>query len=185
MMKMKTKPRPLVAFTILIACICCAATAFNPSVLTSRAKYGHHGVMRRSAQPDADNEGPGTESTSLDDFRTLMGSLYGVAGIAHFGDLIAGDSMLLTTAGAPVFQDLSFPGQAYALLWCLSGPAAFVASRTSGLADIGLVSYGVIEVVGAALLKQSGFDSDLALVNAVGVQILVAASWQYSSRKTT
>ena len=131
-----------------------------------------------------DDEGSTTTTTNLQDFRTLMGSLYGVAGVAHLADLTVGDSALLTAAGAPVFTDLSVPGQAYALLWCMSGPMAFVASRgvaAATAADFGLVLYGVIEVLGAVLLKVNGYPSDMAVINAVVVQVVVAASWIYSS----
>jgi len=135
-----------------------------------------------------DDEGSTTTTTNLQDFRTLMGSLYGVAGVAHLADLTVGDSALLTAAGAPVFTDLSVPGQAYALLWCMSGPMAFVASRGAAAAtaaDFGLVLYGVIEVLGAVLLKVNGYPSDMAVINAVVVQVVVAASWIYSSSSSS
>ena len=139
-------------------------------------------VLKMAEQKDKYNDDENS-TTNLQDFRTLMGSLYGVAGVAHLVDLTVGDSALLTAAGAPVFTDLSVPGQAYALLWCLSGPMAFVASRAAAAtaADFGLVLYGVIEVSGAVLLKVNGYPSDLAVINAVVVQVVVAASWIYSS----
>jgi hypothetical protein len=136
-----------------------------------------------------------TATTSLSKFQSLMGSLYGLAGLAHFADLLLGESTLLAQAGAPPFQELDPLGQAYALLWCASGPVAFLASRAArddgadddaalDSANAGLVFYGVVEVGGAFLLKQAGFDSDLAVINAFLVQVLVGASWLFSSRKT-
>ena len=58
------------------------------------------------------------DSAPLDRFRTLMGTLYGVAGIAHAADCLAGPSALLTAAGAPPFQELPPPAQALAGAWC-------------------------------------------------------------------
>lgn len=125
-----------------------------------------------------------TSTTSdLAKFQSLMGNLYGVAGLAHFADLLLGQSALLAQAGAPPFQELDPLGQAYAILWCASGPIAFWASRQqNNLANAGLVFYGVIEIGGALLLKQAGFDADLAVVNSILVQVLVGGSWIYSSQ---
>ena len=116
-------------------------------------------------------------SAPLDRFRSLMGTLYGIAGIAHAVDLLIGQSALLTAAGAPPFQELPPPAQALACAWCLAGPLAYLTSRRGGrAADAGLVFYGLIEVLGAAFTD--------ALPNALAVQGVVAASWIYSSTQT-
>ena len=124
-------------------------------------------------------------SAPLDRFRSLMGTLYGVAGLAHAVDL-AGPSTLLTAAGAPPFQELPPPAQALACAWCAAGPLAYAASRRGGrAADAGLVAYGVVEVLGAALVSANVDAAELAaLPNALAVQGVVAASWIYSSSKT-
>ena len=121
-------------------------------------------------------------SPPLDRFRSLMGTLYGIAGLAHAADL-AGPSALLTAAGAPPFQDLPPSAQALAAAWCLVGPVAYAASRRGGrAADAGLVAYGVVEVLGAALISANVDAAELAaLPNALAVQGVVAASWVYSS----
>jgi hypothetical protein len=120
---------------------------------------------------------------ALNKFRSIMGFLYGIAGIAHFADLLLGQSTLLTTAGAPVFSDLSSFGQIYAMFWCSSGPLAYAMTLREKFADAGLIVYGLVEVMGAILLKCNGFPAELAIANAVLVQILVAGSWIYSSSR--
>ncbi|CAH0377551.1 unnamed protein product [Pelagomonas calceolata] len=122
----------------------------------------------------------------LDRFRSLMGTLYGIAGIAHAADCLIGTSALLTAAGAPPFQELPLPGQALAGLWCLAGPLAYLTSRSGGrVADAGLVAYGLVEVLGAALISANVDAAELAaLPNALAVQGVVAASWIYSSMQT-
>ncbi|KAL7449675.1 hypothetical protein ACHAWC_001721, partial [Mediolabrus comicus] len=70
-----------------------------------------------------------TSTTALDKFRSLMGTLYGIAGLVHAYDLIYGGSQLLVAAGAPPFEALPVQGQAVAILWCLVGPLSFVKSR--------------------------------------------------------
>ena len=122
-------------------------------------------------------------SAPLDRFRSLMGTLYGIAGIAHAADCLAGPSALLTAAGAPPFEELPPPAQALACAWCLAGPVAYAASRRGGrAADAGLVAYGLVEVLGAALLSANVDAAELAaLPNALAVQGVVAASWIYSS----
>jgi hypothetical protein len=127
----------------------------------------------------------------LNSFRQLMGSLYGVAGVAHAADLWLGDSTLLTTAGIPVWADLSVAGQVYAALWCAVGPLAFWLSRQAeeeekesaiqssyGLADVGLVIYGGAEVLGALLA-----GTNEAFGNVVVVQVIVLAAWFYSAQR--
>jgi hypothetical protein len=120
----------------------------------------------------------------LDSFRKLMGTLYGIAGLAHLADLVVGNSMLLTSVlGLPAFDELSLGAQAYALLWCAAGPLAYAASRQSSrlVADGGLILYGVIEVLGA-YLSTSNIISE-ASVNAIGVQGIVLAAWLYTYQK--
>jgi hypothetical protein len=116
----------------------------------------------------------------LDSFRRLMGLLYGAAGFAHLADLLVGPSALLVAAGTPVFAELPQLGQAYALLWCISGPVSFVASRSEKpqVADGGLIFYGLIEVIGAVLTQSSE-----ASLNSIGVQAVVLAAWFYSKNK--
>eukprot|EP00854_Cymbomonas_tetramitiformis_P015082 gene15082-17828_t len=116
----------------------------------------------------------------LDKFRKLMGALYGGAGIAHAIDLL-GQSKLLAYAGAPVFADCSPLGQSLAVAWCAAGPFAFLCSRKGGAtADLGLAAYGLIEVFCAAVVAStaaSGAMGTNALVNAVGVQAVIAFCW--------
>jgi hypothetical protein len=56
----------------------------------------------------------------IDSFRKLMGTLYGIAGLAHFADLVVGNSILLTSIGLPAFDELSLAAQAYALLFVVN-----------------------------------------------------------------
>ena len=128
----------------------------------------------------------------LDRFRSLMGALYGAAGLAHAADLLAGPSALFAAAGAPPFAELPLPAQALAAAWCAAGPLAFVASRRGGrVADAGLVAYGVVEVLGAVLVAANVDAAALppgaiaALPNALAVQGVVAASWAYSATRPT
>ena len=57
--------------------------------------------------------------------------------------------------------------------------------RAAGLslADLGLVGYGLIEVMGAAVAVSSGESGGDTLVKAVGVQLVVLAAWLYSNNK--
>ena len=121
----------------------------------------------------------------LDSFRKLMGALYGVAGLAHFVDLVVGDSILFTQMGLPQFSQLPAAAQAYAVLWCAVGPLAFLACKQSSsrlIADGGLALYGAVEVLGAYLATSNTGVSE-AFVNAVVVQGIVFAAWLYSSQK--
>eukprot|EP00571_Detonula_confervacea_P008561 CAMPEP_0172315082 /NCGR_PEP_ID=MMETSP1058-20130122/24053_1 /TAXON_ID=83371 /ORGANISM="Detonula confervacea, Strain CCMP 353" /LENGTH=152 /DNA_ID=CAMNT_0013029079 /DNA_START=248 /DNA_END=703 /DNA_ORIENTATION=+ len=114
------------------------------------------------------------ENENLDKFRSLMGTLYGIAGIAHLYDCVLGPSQLLVAAGNPPFHDLPIVGQVMAIIWCLMGPIAFVLSRQGSgrIADAGLVAYGVVEVGVAA------FSPDAStVVNASLVQGIVLAAW--------
>ena len=109
-----------------------------------------------------------------------MGALYGVAGVAHAADCLAGSSDLLTLAGAPPFYELPALGQAFALLWCLSGPAAYACARVGGrVADAGLVQYGAIECTGAGAAAAA--YGGASLPNALAVQAVVAAAWVFSN----
>jgi hypothetical protein len=126
--------------------------------------------------------------TALNDFRSLMGVLYGVAGLAHLADCVLGSSQLLQASGSAGFYNLPLPGQCFALLWCAAGPVAFVASR-KGVGDYGLIAYGAIEVTGAGFLDATAatsiatVDSVNPLLNAVAVQAIVGAAWLYASQK--
>ena len=126
-----------------------------------------------------------TTNAPLDKFRRLMGTLYGIAGLAHAYDLIFGGSQLLVAAGAPPFEALPLQGQALAVLWCLVGPLSFIKSRIGGnIADLGLIIYGLVEVAGAGALRLGYGAGDLdPLVNAIAVQGIVGLSWFYSSSK--
>lgn len=146
----------------------------------------------------------------LQSFRTLMGRLYGIAGLAHFFDCVLGDSTLLvTTAGIESsFYNLPFGGQLYALVWCATGPIAYLLSTNNNhsysntnndtttilgieKADLGLLLYGIVEIVGAFLLAASMISATTttASANAAGlqvvynactVQVIIFASWIYS-----
>ena len=125
----------------------------------------------------------------LDQFRELMGVLYGVAGVAHAIDL-AGPSQLLTAAGAPVFAALPLPGQLLAVLWSAMGPISYACSRAGGLtADIGLIAYGGVEIGCAALVAMScsaSAEAEIAaLPNAIVVQLIIAACWFSQYRATS
>ena len=141
----------------------------------------------------ANNDDP-NEPHPIDQFRDLMGTLYGVAGVAHAADCYIGQSQLLVSAGSPPFSDLPPAGQALVALWCVAGPVAYATSRVGGrIADLGLIVYGIVEVGGAAVIARylsttledsgtAGADID-ALMNAVLVQGVVFASWIYSRNK--
>ena len=132
-----------------------------------------------------DSSATTTTNESLDKFRRLMGTLYGIAGLAHAYDLILGGSQLLIAAGAPPFEMLPLQGQALAILWCLVGPLSFIKSRIGGnIADLGLIIYGLVEVVGAGAVRVEYGAGDLdPLVNAIAVQGIVGLSWLYSQSK--
>jgi hypothetical protein len=133
--------------------------------------------------------------SKLAQFRELIGALFGFAGVAHLVDCVVGPSLMLTSAGAPPFADLPTAGQALALGWCLAGPVAFALSRLGGrAADAGLGLYGFVEVGCAAVAAGAlpgvatydagwwaGAGSD-GLVKAIGVQVVIAASWMYTAR---
>lgn len=127
---------------------------------------------------------PSLSSSPLCDFHLLMGKLYGVAGLAHFTDLLFGQSTILTMAGAPKLSDLPLLGQFYALVWCVSGLVAAITSRNENWALAGIAIYGIVEVVGATILLAS-FDTvgGWTVVNAVLVQIAVAMAWVYALQK--
>lgn len=139
------------------------------------------------------------DTRPIDSFRKLMGILYGFAGMAHLVDLLAGGSQLFTNVvGIPSFENLDLVGQLYALVWCAVGPIAYYLSSTTASssidangnpvfalnrADIGLVLYGIVELLGAVL--SSGFTGAAPDVvsNAAGVQAVVLAAWIYSYQK--
>jgi len=129
--------------------------------------------------------------TPLQEFEKLMGISYGFAGLVHFYDCLFGDSTLLVAAGAAGYFELPPIGQSLVLLWCAMGPVAFALSRLEevsggGLGTVGLVSYGVVEVVLAAVVNANSVGSvDInPFINAIGVQIAVAVSWIYASQIT-
>ena len=124
-----------------------------------------------------------TDPTPLDSFRKLMGTLYGIAGLAHGIDLWLGGSVLFTSFDLPPFEDLPMEGQAYAALWCAAGPVSYLLSHNTGswskrLGDLGIFMYGFVEVLGAILSS-----NNQARTNAVGVQVVVVAAWLYSNQK--
>lgn len=138
------------------------------------------------------------DTQPLHSFRKLMGILYGVAGLAHLLDLLVGGSQLFTSViGLPPFEDLDIAGQVYSLVWCAAGPIAYFLSTSIATssqassdteialnkADMGLIFYGTIEILGA--IFSSGIDgaSPDVLSNAVGVQAVVLAAWVYSRQK--
>jgi len=121
--------------------------------------------------------------TSLEEFRSLMGVLYGIAGLAHAGDCLWGDSQLLVAVGCPRFYELPAAGQALTVAWCAVGPLAFLLSRAGGrIADSGLLIYGLVEVACSACVA-AFYGSTAALAQALAVQAVVAASWVYSRNK--
>jgi hypothetical protein len=153
------------------------------------------------------------DTKPLNSYRTLMGNLYGIAGIAHLYDILFGGSQLFLSAGVSPFENLSFNGQIYAIVWCIMGPIAYGLSKIStknnainnnnnnnddskmiqtiNLADIGLILYGIVEVVGAVLISTtststtttiSSSSSDV-LYNACIVQFIVFVAWVYSYQK--
>ena len=131
-----------------------------------------------------------TDPPPIDKFRTLMGNLYGVVGLAHAADCYLGDSQLLVAAGAQPVQELPAAGQGLVALWCAAGPIALAASKVGGVAaDVGLIFYGLVEVAGAAILESQLPNLDGAtveidpLTNAIVVQGGVVASWLYSKKK--
>jgi|AntRauTorckE5430_2_1112549.scaffolds.fasta_scaffold06032_2 hypothetical protein len=139
-------------------------------------QYGRKGEEKIS---QSTQEVDGTD-TDLNKYRSLMGNLYGVAGVAHAVDSFFGPSALITASGAPPFLELPLIGKGLVALWCLAGPLAFVLARVgNAAADIGLILYGVIEVIGAYFLPENS-----AFVNAIAVQIVVFAAWQYSRVKS-
>lgn len=156
----------------------------SPILSPIQSKYPRDLSINLNRKRGSIEEGAGTEDGELDKddlntFRTLMGTLYGFAGLAHAADCFVGSSQLIVTAGFAPFYELPVVGQALALVWCFAGPLAFFLSRKGGsAADVGLVLYGLIEIGGSA------FSPELnTVVNAVLVQMVVFASWVYSRQK--
>ena len=139
--------------------------------LANRDRFSHMTIS--FSTNNNDNE---MQSENLNSFRSLMGTLYGIAGIAHAFDCLIGPSQLLIQAGISPYYDLSPTGQIFALVWCLAGPLAFFLSRKGGsIADVGLVTYGVVEVGVASFSPMVG--------NAILVQVVVLVSWLYSRNR--
>ena len=117
-----------------------------------------------------------SKESSIDDFRYLMGSLYGIAGAIHLADSLM-SSQLLTSVGSSPFSALPALGKGLVLLWCFMGFVSFYFSRIGGLvADLGLILYGLVEMIGAGII-QFGSDGIVAsgdpFSNAVMVQAIV------------
>jgi len=138
------------------------------------------------------------DTQPLQSFRKLMGILYGVAGVAHLLDLLVGGSQLFTSViGIPSFEYLDLTGQVYALVWCAAGPIAYFLSTSTATspqassdtesalnkADMGLILYGIVEILGAIFSSGISGASPDVLSNAVGVQAVVLAAWVYSRQK--
>jgi hypothetical protein len=135
-----------------------------------------YGSEESEEQPSQESTINNADDTDLNKFRSLMGSLYGIAGLAHAADSFLGPSALIAASGSPPFADLPIEGKGLAALWCLAGPLAFALSQVgNGVADIGLIIYGLVEVFGAYFLPD-----DSAFINAIAVQVVVFAAWQYS-----
>jgi len=147
-------------------------------------------IALRVLLPNALHEEENDAKSPINKFRKLMGTLYLAAGVAHAADCLLGNSELLMTVGCDPFYQLPAEGQALVLTWCGVGPIAFAASRMGGrVADAGLVLYGAVEVLCAALVASASFGNSGTtkidpFANAVGAQAIIAASWLYSSRKT-
>jgi len=159
------------------------------SMKSTTIRSRRNSFITSSASHD-DNDNPDPDPQPIDKFRNLMGSLYGVAGIAHAADCYLGQSQLLVAAGSPAYQNLPSEGQALVAIWCAAGPISYIASRVGDTtADIGLIFYGVVEVVGALVLSKylatvgSPVAEIDAVMNAVLVQVIVLASWIYSRKK--
>jgi len=144
-------------------------------------------LLPAAISADKENELLGDNAESLNKFRQLMGFLYGFAGLAHFADLLVGGSQLITAAGAPTFENLPPAGQAFAFLWCLCGPFAYITSKLGGrYADVGLLAYGLVEVSGAMMISYTYplVDAGIpAVLSAAGVQVAVILSWLYTRFK--
>uniref|UniRef100_A0A7S4WBE7 Uncharacterized protein n=1 Tax=Ditylum brightwellii TaxID=49249 RepID=A0A7S4WBE7_9STRA len=166
-------------------------TAWSAAIPSQARQVIGHTMTKLSAGNGGDIDDDPSEPAPIDKFRSLMGTLYGVAGLAHAGDCYLGQSQLLAAAGSPPVTDLPPQGQLLVGIWCAAGPLAYAASKLGGrIADAGLVVYGLIEVAGGVTLNQyllSGGSSGAveidAVTNALGVQAIVLASWLYSNNK--
>lgn len=127
----------------------------------------------------------GGKRSNSDEFQKIMGVCYGVASIVHLLDFF-GPNTLLAMAGAPPFQNLSLIGQAAALVWCATGPLAFMATRfgSKPVGDASLAFYGLYEI-GLALVVSLSYESanSQGVLNAILVQLVVLASYVYTARK--
>lgn len=139
------------------------------------------------------------DTRPLDSFRKLMGVLYGIAGVVHLVDLLVGGSQLFTTViKIPPFEELDLGGQLYSLLWCVIGPLAYSLSittdspadaidesaiQTLNKADIGLLLYGVVELLGAVFSSSFNGASTDVVLSVACVQAIVIATWLYNCEK--
>ena len=128
------------------------------------------------------------EPKPLVDFRALMGTLYGLSGVAHAADLLVGPSALPALAGAPVYAAMDPTQRALALAWCAMGPVALAAGKVGGprMAIGGLVAYGVYEVaLAAACAVTFGAAGGDAVTGAVGVQAVVFGCYMFLSPRSS
>eukprot|EP00747_Dinoflagellata_sp_TGD_P169797 gnl/TRDRNA2_/TRDRNA2_199720_c0_seq1.p1 gnl/TRDRNA2_/TRDRNA2_199720_c0~~gnl/TRDRNA2_/TRDRNA2_199720_c0_seq1.p1 ORF type:complete len:283 (-),score=38.39 gnl/TRDRNA2_/TRDRNA2_199720_c0_seq1:168-1016(-) len=125
--------------------------------------------------------------SKLDEFRSLMSNLYGVAGVSHLYDLLVGDSTLLRmqSDGMAAFASLPPEGQALALLWGAMGPAVWLArprddrSVEPAVTDLALAAYGMVEVCCAWLTNHAYRPASDPTISALGVQALVGGCYSY------
>lgn len=165
--------------------------------------------LRASSNNQEEKNSNSSSPSSLNKFRKLMGTLYGIAGLAHFVDCYVGPSALLASAGLEPYTDLSYGGKVCVFLWCAVGPLAFLLSRLENEgsdngennninpADLGIIIYGAVEV-GCSILASlpDVGDSKVPLhqivehvrtssiiLNTLAVQMVVALSWLYSANE--
>lgn len=139
--------------------------------VVARAMYEHRGYGA-------------IEPKRLVAFRTLMGHLYGIAGVAHAADLLAGPSTLPALAGAPAFASMDATQKALALVWCALGPLAAAAGSAGSpkIAEAGLVVYGAYEVgLAASCAAAFGAVGGDAVTSATAVQVVVFGCYQWLS----
>ena len=139
---------------------------------TAREMYARRGYAPR-------------EPPRLLKYRDVVSTAYGFAGLAHFVDLVVGNSVLASAAGAPGFWEMSGLQKALAMLWCALGPASAACVAVGKKRDApeiavaGLVAYGFFETALACscafLFGAKGGD---AATGAVAVQAVVVACYR-------
>jgi ribosomal protein S18 acetylase RimI-like enzyme len=125
------------------------------------------------------------EPPRLVKYRDVLSSAYGLAGLAHFIDLLFLNSTVAVYAGAPAFWEMTGLEKTAALVWCAAGPLATAANfwakkkNAPSVAVAGLVAYGAFETalacVCALLFGARGGD---AATGAVAVQAVVLACYR-------